>query len=169
MSEKRCFACRMPLAGDTADCPVCGYPDYIVPNMKPEMLKKMQMWADDHRKDVLNGIEVDIYAYSHEMRDNKLRQKSVDIVKICDAQELSFDDIFWLNEKFARIDTDKELTLTVVIKKAGTEVKKQEFSFKAPDLKDFWYIGAQLTEGLGVRLIVGNDNTNVKMESIALI
>ena len=43
----------------------------------------------------------------------------------------------------------------------GKEFKKQEFSFKAPALQDFWHIGAQLTDGLGVCLVIGNENTNV--------
>ena len=37
------------------------------------------------------------------------------------------------------------------------------------ELNDFWHIGAQLTEGLGVSLVIGNPNTNVKTASIALI
>ena len=74
-----------------------------------------------------------------------------------------------MNENFARIDTDKELTLTVVLKKGGKDFKKQEISFKAPKVQDFWHIGAQLMEGLGVCLVIGNETTNVKTKSIALI
>lgn len=169
MSIRKCLACRTILTGEDADCPVCGNPDYIVPNMTPNKLKTVQSWADDYREGKLQGMEVDIYTYSHEMKENKLVQKSVDITKVCDAKALSFEKIIWLDEKFARIDTDKDLKLTAVVKKDGKEFKKQEFSFKAPALQDFWHIGAQLTDGLGVCLVIGNENTNVKTKSIALI
>lgn len=169
MSDRRCLACHTVLTGEEADCPVCGNPDYIVPNMTPDKLAKVQLWADNHRVGKLQGLEVDIYTYSHEMKDNKLVQKSVETTKVCDAKELSFEKIVWLDENFARIDTDKELKLTVVVKMDGKECKKQEISFKAPALQDFWHIGAQLTEGLGVCLVIGNENTNVKTKSIALI
>ncbi len=169
MSVRRCLACHSVLTGEEADCPVCGNPDYIVPNMTPDKLKTVQSWADSHREGKLQGLEVYIYTYSHEMKDNKLVQKSVDTTKVCDAKVLSFEKVIWLDENFARIDTDKELKLTAVVKKAGKEFKKQEISFKAPALQDFWHIGAQLTDGLGVCLVIGNENTNVKTKSIALI
>ncbi len=169
MSIRKCLACHTTLTGDSADCPVCGNPDYIIPNMTAEALKKVQLWADSHREGKLQGMEVDIYTYSHEMKDNKLVQKSVDVTKVCDAVTLSFDKVVWLNENFARIDTNQDLKLTVVVKKDGKEWKKEEISFKAPALQDFWHIGAQMTEGLGVCLVIGNENTNVKTKSIALI
>lgn len=169
MKEKRCYACHSLLTGNVADCPVCGFPDIIIPNMTPDRLKQVQMWADSHREEMLQNMEINIYAYSHEMKDNKLVQKSVDVVKVCDAKVLSFDNIVWLDENFARVDTEQELKLTVIIEKDGKEFKKENISFKAPALKDFWHVGAQLTDGMNVSLVIGNHNTNVKTKSIALI
>lgn len=168
MSEKRCLACHSILTGE-ADCPVCGNPDYIVPSMNPEHLKKMQSWADDHRRSKLNAIEINVYGYSHEIQDNKLVQKSVEQVKLCDACELSFEKTFWLDQMFAPIITDETLQLTVVITKVGREIKRQELPFKAPALNELWHIGAYLTEGLGVGFVIGNEDVNVKTESVSLI
>lgn len=168
MSEKRCLACRSVLKGE-ADCPVCGNPDYIVPNMRSEQLEKMQGWADDYRRNKLNAIEINVYGYAHEMKDDKLVQKNVNLVKLCDAIELSFERITWLDQKFARIDTDETLELTVILTKVGKEIKKQVIPFKAPALKDFWHIGACLTEGLGVSFVIGNESNHVETESVPLI
>lgn len=169
MSDRICLACHSPLTGDEADCPICGNPDYIVPDMTSDKRKKVQSWADAHREGLLAGIEVGVYTYSHEMKDGKLVQKDVITTKICDADALDFDRVFWLDEKFAQIDTDQSLQLTVVIKKSEQIIRQQEISFLPPAQKEFWQIGAQLTAGLGVKFLIGNAGTNVDTESIALI
>ncbi|MDD7390552.1 MAG: hypothetical protein PUG60_13050 [Lachnospiraceae bacterium] len=168
MSEKRCLACHSILNGE-ADCPVCGYPDYIVPNMKPELLDKLQAWAQDHRRSRLESVTVSIYGYSHEMQDGKLSEKSISTVKVCDADALSFDKITWLDQKFAYIDTDEILKLVFVLSRSGGETEKRELPFHAPDLKDFWYIGAKLTEGLGVEFAIGNQETYVTVDGGTLL
>lgn len=168
MSERRCLACHAILTGD-ADCPVCGNPDYIVPNNNPETIQKIQRWADDYRAGKLNAVEIAVHAYAYEMQNDKLVEKSVETVPVCDAKELSFDEILWMNQKFARIESDRQMNLTVVILKGGREIKKQDVVFKAPALKDFWYLGTYLTEGLGVGFAIGNKDTYVKTESVSLI
>lgn len=168
MDEKRCLACHSVINGE-ADCPVCGYPDYIVPNMKPELLEKLQLLAEEHRKSKLDSIGISIYGYSHEMKDGKLVEKSISTIKVCDADTLSFDRITWLDQKFACIDTDEILKLIVVLTKAGNGIEKRELPFHAPALKDFWYIGAKLTEGLGVSLEIGNQENHVVVEGGSLI
>lgn len=168
MNERRCLACHAILTGD-ADCPVCGNPDYIISNNNPETLKKIQGWADDYRAGKLNAVEIAIHAYTYEMRNDRLEEKSVETVPICDAKALTFDEILWNNQKFARIDSDRQMNLTVVILKGGREIKKQDVVFKAPLLNDFWQIGAYLTEGLGVGFAIGNNESYVKTASISLI
>ncbi len=173
MSEKRCLACHALLSGE-AECPVCGNPDYIVPNMTEKRLQTVQSWADEHRQEKLNGLAVEIYAYSRSEKDNKVIENPPERVKICDAKMLSFENITWLAEKFARIEDENgkamQATLTVILSKQGKEWKKKEISFMTPTFKDFWYVGAVLTEGLGVSIVVGNKKeTNLRLESIALI
>lgn len=168
MNNKRCLVCRTVLNGD-ANCPVCDFPDYINLNNKPEVIRKVQELAENFREEKLKNIKISIHAYAYEMREGKLTEKSVETIPVCDAKTLSFEKIFWLEKKFAGIETEREMNLTVVITNDEQVIIQKDVFFKAPNLDEFWYLGAGLTEGLGIEFFIGNQENYVKTGSVSLI
>lgn len=168
MNKERCLACRAVLVGD-ANCPVCGHADYISLSTNSEVDKKVLELAENYREAKLKDIKISIYAYAYEMRDGKLVEKSTETVFVCAGTDLAFDKIYWLEKKFARIETEREMNLTVVITKNNSVIAQQDVFFRAPKLEDFWYLGAELSEGLGVKFAIGNKDNYVKTGSISLI
>ena len=189
MSTKRCLACHAVMNHDK--CSACGSAEYVLTDengslkyvrslcklnanemnnsvlMKP--LNETTSWKDEYRKSKLNGIEIHMIGYSYEYKNGKIVEKSQSLNKICNADQLSFSNIIWMKDRFARIETNNPLKLLVSIRKDGKETHSETLLLSSPDLKDFWGLGAILTEGLGVRFVIGNDKVFTESDVMNLI
>ena len=190
MSTKRCLVCHGIL--DTENrCPKCGNTEYVITDdagsrilarslcrihkddvSKTVLVKefeKVKSWKDAYRKSILHDIEICIIGYSYEFKDRSLKKKEELALKICEADELFYDNITWFNQKFARIDTNETQKLAVSIRKKGNELKQQKLYFEVPELKDFWKVGIKLEDGLRIRFVIGNDAVYTMTECMDLL
>lgn len=189
MSVKRCLACHEIIKEDI--CPRCKSTEFVItddggsrvlarslckiqkPDVKKTVLAKAfnttKSWKDEYRRSILHEIEICVASYSYEFEKEVIKQKAETIVKVCEADALSFDKVNWLDQNFARIDTNRTLELTVSIQKKGNEIKKKKLSIEAPKVKNFWKIGVRLEEGLRIRLLMGDDSNYTMTEFVDLI
>ena len=169
MSINSCYACHTVLDEEKAACPVCGMPRLRVIGENEDAKNMIKKIAEEHRQNKLQDATISILAYEYEENEGKLREKAVHTIEIAKALELVYGETTWFSGKFARIDSNREMELSVVIKKSGSELTTINLQFIPPKMEDFWYIGVKLIEGFCIVFQIGNEQVHTQTEKISLI
>lgn len=167
MMKNRCYGCYSKLKPGKAVCEVCKMADIHIVGNDSEGIKMKEKLGREYREMKLGGITVSFIAHQYGEKDGTIKEIAVDKVKISEAVSLVYDKTVWLDEKFARIDADKELEMELVLE--GKKQKKVNLKFRSPKLEDFWHVGIRLIEGFQAVICIGNEQVYTETIPFSLI
>lgn len=167
MMKNRCYGCYAKLKPGKAVCEVCKMADIHIVGDDSEGIKMKENLGREYREMKLGGITISFTAYQYGEVDGNIKVIATDKVKIAEAISLVYDKTIWLDEKFARIDADKELEMELTLE--GEKPKKVNLKFRSPELEDFWHVGIRLIEGFRAVICIGNEQVHTETIPFSLI
>lgn len=167
MMKDRCYGCYSKLKPGTAICDVCKMPDIHIVGNDPEGIKMKENLGQEYREMKLGGISISFTAYKYGEVDGCIKEIAADKVKIADAVSLKYDKTVWMDEQFARIDTDREMDIELILD--GEKQKKMNLKFKPPKMEDFWRVGIRMIEGFQAVIRIGNEKVYTETAPFSLI
>ena len=155
----KCNCCGITVSKNIANCTVCGYP--LLAGNSIEIIS-------NHRGALLKDITLNLKCYDYEVSNGELKVSNAVYKRFFSANELSMNNIKWYDSKFDDFPTDKKFVIDLMIKSAkGTVEKKINVSPKEKISRCM--IGAFLTEGFNIALVVGNENKYVISDTVTIL
>lgn len=140
---------------EAAECPRCYFPDVQIMGNRQEELEKLKPTINAYRQQFLNTVKVELMAYRWKDQDGQLVLDRMDRMLLGTADTLQQGE-HWLEEHFARIADQKEISVTVCIT-AGEE--KREMQVVLPNLlkPELQQIGAYVDDDCNFFLLLRNE------------
>ena len=166
MSNMKCKVCGYDKIKDNVgSCPVCGFPVIYLSDDSNENKQMMENLVNDYRRNNLSFIKISLVIYEHKL-ENEVLKPIKKVITLATVSELTEGKILWNKQDFARVEEDLELELE--IQKFTLAPKKVTCKIKAPNLKELWKVGVELTKNLSIILVVGNEKVYTKSVPIEL-
>lgn len=161
-----CLVCHKPLGGNHT-CPRCGFkPAPGIGN--PVMVRKMlEEDAAIHRSAFLSQFDFGITCYHWKDQDGTYVSSGTERLSFGTGDKL-YDNIIWLDQEFARLPDEDELTIEISVRQQGAP--ERTVSCRIPALKDalLQRLGLSLTQqedaggkNLCLMLSLKNEKTEV--------
>ena len=173
----KCLVCgNEEITASMSECPKCHFE--IVRIVSPggpqdavfqEAMQGMQAMAQEYAKELKETYSIGLLVYSYVEKDGKLsldREKQLTILP--KASELPAAGIFWYEESFARVESDRPLDLQIYIGD-GNEKRFEEISLPVPEEKGLWKIGCKGDGNLGFKIVLGSPEHYSESETISLL
>ena len=166
MSNMKCKVCGYDKIKDNVgSCPVCGFPVIYLSDDSNENKQMMENLVNDYRRNNLSFIKISLVIYEHKL-ENEVLKPIKKVITLATVSELTEGKILWNKQDFARVEEDLELELE--IQKFTLAPRKVTCKIKAPNLKELWKVGVELTKNLSIILVVGNEKVYTKSVPIEL-
>ena len=148
-----CLVCYKPLGGNHT-CPRCGFkPAPGIGN--PVMVRKMlEEDAAIHRSAYLSQFDFGITCYHWKDQDGTYVASSTERLSFGTGDKL-YDNIIWLDQEFARLPDEDELTIDVSVRQKGAP--ERTVSCRIPALKE------ALLQRVGLSLAVREDSNGKEL------
>lgn len=164
----KCYVCGQEGIENNARCPLCGFP---VPRMvedDPGQLAKIKEVAEKYRNKKLEDMKIGMVVYSHEKEGENLKLNQEQQILLAECAGMLPEQIYWYEQKFARVDTDEPIELKIWIQKGKNPARYITVSAKAPDSDGFWHVGVKMLYGFQLQIVLKDDESETKSEPISL-
>ena len=162
----KCKVCGYDkMTSDVGSCPICNFPVIYLPDDSAENKTMMENLVNDYRKNNLNLIKISLVIYEHKLENDTLKPIRK-VLPLATVNQLTEGKISWNKQDFARVEEDLELELE--IQRFTLDPKTITCQVKAPNLKELWKVGVELTKDLSIVIVVGNEKVHTKSNPIGL-
>lgn len=158
-----CECCKAKISDGAASCDICGFPTLVEDGIDITAL------AADNRRRRLDGISVGImtYRYGYDEKGTLKLKESVKL-ELAKASDLKPGEIAWADKDFESLESDRRISLDLVVAKPSGEVKSS-VELNPGKVIAHSALGIMLSEGFTVRLAVGNRDENCLTEAVSLV
>lgn len=149
----KCLVCGKNY--EAAECPRCRFPDIQLMGDRDEALAQLMPTIRAYRANFLKGVTVELVAYRWKDLDGRVALDREDRITLGTADALQQGET-WLEEKFARIPDQKEITVKVCITAGG---EKRDVSIAVPNLHkpELQQLGVSVDGDCNLRLLLRNE------------
>ena len=149
----KCLVCGKEY--EAAECPRCRFPNIQIVGDREQALKTMLPTIEQYRREFLNAIQISLVIYRWKDDKGKLVMDKQEKKLLGTANELQRGEK-WLEEKFARIADQKQITVTLSITMAGEE---QQIQVSVPNLQkaELQQLGAKVDDACNLCLMLSNE------------
>lgn len=163
----KCKVCGYVLEEGRARCPECGFPVMMMVEGSQQEEQKIAELASGYRRQKLVKASVSLNVYTNEMTDDQVMVKNQECIVLAAGESLGGDAIIWYPEKFARLEGEPVLRLSVVNSKGETKALSLEIA--NPKIEDFWQVGVLPEAGMKCRVVLGKMDQYTSTEEISLL
>ena len=163
----KCYACYADIKEEKSTCDICGMTNPKIIGDNAQAVELLEKLGNEYRQEKLNGVNISVTAYEYEEKDGTLSIKVSHKVNLTNAGNLVYGKTMWFEQKFAKIPTEREADLEVVLD--GKVSKAVTVNFHTPKLDDYWQVGLELKEGFQVIVKIGNEQDYAETKSFSII
>lgn len=161
----KCLVCGKEY--EAAECPRCHFPDVQLMGDREQALKNMMPTIQKYRQSFLNAIQISLVIYRWKDDKGKLVLDRQERKLLGTAEQLQRGEK-WLEDKFARIADQKQITVTLSISMGGEE---RQVQVTVPNLQkaELQQLGAKVDEACNLQVMLCNDTEQPTVsQSVAL-
>ncbi len=149
----KCLVCGKEY--EAAECPRCRFPNIQIVGDQEQALKAMMPTIEQYRRDFLNAVRIGLVIYRWKDQNGQLVMDRQEQKLLGTADELRRGEK-WLEDKFARIADQKQISVTLSIAMAGEEKLVQA---SVPNLQkaELQQLGAKVDENCNLLLMLSNE------------
>lgn len=164
----RCMVCFNEVPEGEDVCPCCGFTQYNIIGDTKEALLILNSMAEKHRKVFLKKYDFGVNIFTWKDNDGSIVLNEKKRVSFGTGDQL-YGNALWLDQKFARIPDVKEQIVELSVIKDGTLYKEIPVSIPALKESQLQKLGIEMQEDLALRLILKNDSSSEKSESVKVL
>lgn len=162
----KCYVCGTENIENKARCPLCDFP---VPSIVDESeLVKLKEISDKYRSNKLRGIKIGIIIYSHKKEGENLLLNCEEMLTLAEGEQLRPGKTVWCEQKFARVDSEETIRLTVWLKKDNQQIKQYLVTAKIPDSEGFWFVGLRMLDGWKLQCVLKDKESETVSDDFTL-
>lgn len=154
----QCLVCYKTLDGNI--CPRCGFQHVDIIGDSEKALELQKSLADMYRPTFLKRYNVGVTSYFWKDDNGEIVLDTAKRLPFGTA-DVMINQTVWLDQEFARIPDEEELTIELSVKKDDAEAYPVQVRLPALKEKQLQKIGVSLTDDLKLRLVLKNQDSQV--------
>lgn len=162
----KCYCCNHEFPDGKSACPVCGFPVIYGVDGNQLPMDQIAQQVQAYRAEKMENIEISAAQYYWKESGDGVAMDRKVFVKVADGKELSRQGTVWLDQKFARIVSQKKIPIEYK-RFAGDKVQKA--TVPAPQDVSFWKLGAELADGMSFRFVLQSDGETTQSDPQPLL
>ncbi len=152
----KCLSCNKEYTENLSKCPDCGCAFVRIAGDFEKEFQQIQTLAEQYRKEILKQYEVGLIANKWKEKDGKLVLDHKWYFPIARCDNL-FEHEICLEQKFARIPSQEEITVEIKIYRNGSGYLNVMQKLKNLPQAEFVQFGAVVREGFQMYVFMKND------------
>ena len=164
----KCYVCGTDNIESKARCPLCGFPVPRIVGDNGQEMEKLKEMAGKYRQKKLEGWKTGMTIYRHEKKGEDLEFNVEQKICLADCSELQIGEIFWNDQKFARVDANGPVELKVWVQKAQQPEKYGTVRVQAPDSEGFWQVGVRMQHGWKLQFVLKDDKKQFASDDFSM-
>lgn len=149
----KCLVCGKDY--EAAECPRCHFPNIQIVGDREKALENLLPTINQYRMNFAGTVAISLVTYRWKDQNGRIALKRKEQMPLGTATELLQGEK-WLDEKFARIPDQKEITVTLCISMGGEE---RTVSVSVPNLQraELQQLGIRMDSDYRLYLLLRND------------
>ena len=148
----KCKCCNTEIS-TLASCPVCGMVSLVESEKDDKFIGEM---VRDYLKNLFGDRKLYIITYEYELKGNSFVEPKTEHMELCKLCDYKFGKVIMSDQIFESIPSNKEFTLTIVIKNGSDVELRKELAIKPDAVVPRDRVGVVFGDGLNVGVAVND-------------